>query len=142
MVLSSSCRFHDLDIGPDTPTDERFLFCPREEYVSLAEEVLIQMNIRYHKGLIVTGDQFLTKDLPAYQRVKTHFPEAICAEMEASAIASVCSRNQIPFLILRGISDLIFTDGNEVEFMTYLAEASKISARICQAFIRQINQLN
>ena len=141
VVLSASCRFHDLDIGPDTPTDERFLFIPSEKYVVLAEEILNQLEIRYHKGLIVTGDQFLTKDLPAYLRVKKHFSQAICAEMEAAAIASVCSRNKTPFIVLRGISDLIFTEGNEVDFMKYLEKASKTSAQICKAFVERINEL-
>jgi adenosylhomocysteine nucleosidase len=56
-----------------------------------------------HRGLIVTGDQFV-KDGTRSELV-TAFPDALCVEMEGGAIAQVCHLNDLPFVIVRVISD-------------------------------------
>ena len=56
-----------------------------------------------HRGLIVTGDQFV-KDDKRLELVHD-FPEALCVEMEGAAIAQVCYLNQLPFVIVRVVSD-------------------------------------
>ena len=135
IVLSDCCRCHDFDIGEDTRTDARFAYHPRPEEVELAETILKNMGYTYHRGLIVTGDQFLQKRNTVYDHLKAWYPEAICAEMEAASVASVCVRNKTPFIVLRSISDLIFVEGNEMDFNAYLKMASERSARICREMV-------
>jgi adenosylhomocysteine nucleosidase len=55
------------------------------------------------RGLIVTGDQFIT-DSERPQLTK-HFPDAACVEMEGASIAQVAHMNSKPFLVIRVISD-------------------------------------
>jgi adenosylhomocysteine nucleosidase len=58
---------------------------------------------RVHRGLIVTGDQFVKDDRRSM--LLQDLPEALCVEMEGGAIAQVCHLNGIPFVIVRVISD-------------------------------------
>ena len=49
--------------------------------------------------------------------------EALCVEMEGASIAQVCFLSNIPFLILRSISDTP-NDDNVVTYEKFLKEAS------------------
>lgn len=57
-----------------------------------------------HRGLVVTGDQFVSTQ-EHKQQIRSLFPSATCVEMEGAAIAQVATLNQIPHLIVRAISD-------------------------------------
>jgi len=54
-------------------------------------------------GIIATGDAFVTDTTLKHQiREETG---AIALDMESAAVAEVCSRNMVPCLIIKGISD-------------------------------------
>jgi len=55
------------------------------------------------------------------QRILHDFPEAMCVEMEGSAIAHAAFQNQIPFVILRAMSDQA-DDTAPDDFNAYLAQ--------------------
>ncbi|MBZ6002995.1 5'-methylthioadenosine/adenosylhomocysteine nucleosidase [Leuconostoc gelidum subsp. aenigmaticum] len=83
-------------------------------------------------GLIVSGDQFVQDE--AKQRILTHFPEAVLAEMEAAAVAQVAYQFNTPFIVLRGVSDLANGDSGVV-FDDYVVEAGKVSARLLLTYL-------
>lgn len=70
-----------------------------------------------------------------YQKLLKHFPASICSEMEAGAVAQVCTKFEIPFVILRGLSDVVHHSGNEMEFSEYASKASQQSAKMIQALL-------
>jgi adenosylhomocysteine nucleosidase len=62
-----------------------------------------------HEGVIVSGDQFI-QSLSHHQAIvdntKEVLPEGFHAiEMEGAAVAQVCNELQVPFVVLRAISD-------------------------------------
>ncbi|WP_300410657.1 5'-methylthioadenosine/adenosylhomocysteine nucleosidase [Lagierella sp.] len=65
----------------------------------------------YYEGLIITGDKFVV-DNETKNRLKTDF-NALCVEMEGAAIAHVCYLNDVKFLVIRSISDLADSSGDE-----------------------------
>ena len=74
-----------------------------------------------HRGLIVTGDQFI-KDEQRHA-ILSDFPVALCVEMEGGAIAQVCHLNQLPFVIVRVISDT--ADGEApADFLRFAEEVA------------------
>ena len=54
-------------------------------------------------GRIATGDQFVTST--NLQSITEIYPDTLCVEMEGAAIAQVCYLYNIPFVIIRSISD-------------------------------------
>jgi adenosylhomocysteine nucleosidase len=70
-----------------------------------------------HRGLIVTGDQFVKDDERA--ELLAAFPDALCVEMEGGAIAQVCHLNGVPFVIVRVISDNADSDA-PVDFKRFV----------------------
>lgn len=78
------------------------------------------------KGMIVSGDQFVSTE-GQREHITRHFEKALCAEMEGAAIGHVCLQNNIPFCIIRTMSDTAKGDSG-VEFATFAPIASKKSA--------------
>lgn len=65
-----------------------------------AEEI---EDIKYVVGTVASGDQFIAAK-EAKDKIKRNF-DADCAEMEGAAIAHACYVNNVPFVIIRAISD-------------------------------------
>ncbi|CAM3580179.1 5'-methylthioadenosine/adenosylhomocysteine nucleosidase [Erysipelothrix urinaevulpis] len=137
IVLSTQCQYHDLDIGPTTHTDPRFIFKPETSYLPTLETIIESMDLNCHTGLLLAGDQFITNQSPHFKIIQDLFPCAVAVDMESAAIAAVATRLKIPFVILRSLSDVTLHHGNELTFEEYLPLASENSAKICIEFIKK-----
>lgn len=58
---------------------------------------------KYEKGVIASGDIFCTA-IPMRDKIYAKF-NAECVEMEGAAIGQVCSLCNVPFVVIRSISD-------------------------------------
>lgn len=59
-------------------------------------------NFTCHFGRIITGESFIT-NLQRSSLIETH--QAMCVDMESASVAQVCYVNNIPFIVIRAISD-------------------------------------
>lgn len=112
-------------------------YTPDQDLLMKVKEILNQHNIHAHIGLIASGDQFISNS----QQVKTiqkHFPEAMCVEMEAAAIAQVCHVYHKKFIITRSLSDVFNKGKSHIQFDEYLKEASLQSAQMCNELVSQL----
>ena len=83
-------------------------------------------------GTIASGDQFIAESA-VKNRIVTQF-SAIAAEMEGAAIGHVCYVNNVPFCVVRAISD----GGDEAaqtDYPTFLAKAAKVSYQVVKNFL-------
>ena len=79
-----------------------------------------------HRGLIATGDQFISGAAEGGLRRRA-FPAAMAAEMEGGAVAQAASMSGVPFAVVRAISDL--ADGTAAaSFEQFEQHAADISA--------------
>ena len=60
--------------------------------------------------------------------------EALCVDMESGAVAQVCTRLGIKFLIIRSISDSI-TDDSGMEYTSFVKLAAENSKKILKEII-------
>lgn len=90
--------------------------------------IAITCGEKIRRGTVASGDTFIAQD-ELKQFLNNHFG-AICGEMEGAAIGQVCCANQIPFAVLRSISD----GGDENAQMDYPA-FKKIAAEKSTAII-------
>ena len=78
-------------------------------------------------GKIASGDQFIESSEVKNKIVEEHHP--MCVEMEGAAIGHACTVNDIPFVIIRTMSDN--ADENAADSATNFEEvAAKHSAGI------------
>ena len=85
-------------------------------------------------GIIASGDIFCT-DIEMKNKIYSKF-DADCVEMEGAAIAQVCYLNEIPFVVMRSISDSP-NGKNAITFDKFLKIASKRIANLLVEFIKE-----
>ena len=91
--------------------------------------------ISVFEGRIATGDQFISsKETKNAIRDTFH---AMCCEMEGAAIAHAAYLNQIPFVVMRYISDKA-DESAEVSYPEFEAAAAKHSAELIVSVIRNM----
>lgn len=73
-------------------------------------------------GTIASGDIFCNS-IDISQKIKKDF-NTLCVEMEGASIAQVCFLCNIPFLVIRCISDIIGKD-NLISYEKFLKDSSK-----------------
>lgn len=135
-VISNQVVQHDFDTSAvDGDEGVGLYFTSDQDLGDVCEQALQHMDIQVHRGLIASGDQFIADDL-ILQVLKTKFPTAICAEMEAGAIAQVCQHYQIPFVVLRSLSDVACDKDSHMDFQEYVEKASARSAMFCKEFMK------
>lgn len=107
IVIGSSYSHHDVNI-----TQMENLF-PKTSVFS-ADPYLLELftnnNIKGLTGPIVSGETFIS-DTEERKMIIDKF-QAIAVDMETSAMAHTCFINDIPFISLRGISDLANDDAD------------------------------
>jgi len=81
-------------------------------------------------GQMVSDDSFITEVNVA--EVRGHFPEALSTDMETTALAQVAHSYSLPFLSVRGISDLCGPDADE-DFHLGVDEAAERAAVVVLA---------
>lgn len=132
IVVAEDCVQHDLDVsflglprGAVPFSDLRF-FRAAEPLVQQACEVNLEAH-HVRRGRICTGDLFI-QDEAARDAIHDELG-GDCVEMEGAAVGQVCTLNDVPFLLVRAISD--HADGSsDIDFQAFLEEAARSSARI------------
>lgn len=111
IVLSEDALNHDMDatgFGYEPgiiPRMETSVFKADKTLVNLAKAVNEEVNsdIKTFVGRVVSGDQFIS-DADKKSMLVSQF-HGYCTEMEGAAIAQTAYLNQIPYLVIRAISD-------------------------------------
>ncbi len=106
VVVSDTVAYHDVNLTVfgykigQLPQHEQYF----RANLSLVEKAMSCQEIKLHKGLIVSGDQFIGSD-EQHQEIVKNFPQAMACEMEGAAVAHVCFDFKVPFVLIRSISD-------------------------------------
>lgn len=144
LVLSTDALQHDVDassFGYDVGIIPRMavsIFKADDELISLAESACLSANpdIKVYKGRVVTGDQFIADKDKKEWLCKNFNPK--CTEMEGAAIAQAAYLNNIPFIIIRAISDKA-DNSAEMDYPEFEAQAIKHTVKLVIKLIQQIN---
>ena len=109
-----------------------------EKISELLARTAISCGEKIHRGTIASGDTFIASS-ELKDMLKNEFG-AICGEMEGGAIGHTCAANNIPFAVLRSISDG-GDENSQLDYPTFKKIAAEISTTIILEFIKlQKNQ--
>ena len=95
----------------------------------------VNPDIHVFTGRIVSGDQFISSK-EVKNRIIDNF-HGLCTEMEGAAIAHAAFLNQIPFVIIRAISDKA-DDSAEMDYPTFEKKAAEHSAKLVEHMVAEI----
>ena len=130
IVLAKDCVQYDMDarglgfsVGTIPYTDLRF-FDSDAALLQHAQHTTTDHKI--HVGRILTGDRFVTHEyIEQLEALKLELG-GDAVEMEGAAVAQVCTIHQIPFLIIRTISDKANAD-SPIDFPRFLPTVAQKS---------------
>lgn len=108
----------------------------RETAVRVCKEV--NPDIQVFEGRIVSGDQFVA-DQAVKEDLKATFA-AYCTEMEGAAIAQAAYLNQVPFVVIRAISDK--ADNSAVEdYPTFEKKAAQHCVNLVEVMVSCLKKM-
>lgn len=139
VIIGHRVAHHDVDVTAfgyqmgqmaqmpvDYPSDDRL--------IAVAQDCAkVFPNATVHSGQIVSGDQFVA-DTQRFNTIRTWFPQAVAVEMEAAAIAQTCYQFDLPFVVIRAVSDLANEDAS-ISFDEFVEQAGKHSAEMVIAMV-------
>jgi adenosylhomocysteine nucleosidase len=139
IVVSTDCLHHDMDVTPlgfkkgEIPFSKKSIFIADEKLRDLA--VLASKEVVEGKaitGRILSGDQFIA-DRAIVKSLHQEL-QGDCTEMEGAAVAQVCDMNDVPFVIVRSMSDK--ADGSaHINFPEFTKLASRRSYDIVSRMV-------
>lgn len=143
IVISTDTLQHDVDAtGFGYPLGEIPQLGVREfaadkRMIELAEEVCEKVNpeIQVFRGRVVSGDQFICS-----KEVKAGLIEnfaGYCTEMEGAAIAQAAYLNEIPYVVLRAVSDKADDSAHET-YETFERKAADHCAKVVIGMVKEL----
>jgi adenosylhomocysteine/aminodeoxyfutalosine nucleosidase len=131
LVVATKLCQHDLDITafghPFGYVPEGAVFVESDQaLLELAKDVAKDMDKPLLEGIIATGDQFVADENRKNWIGETFGADAL--EMEGASVAVVCDAFDVPFFILRAISDAADMDAG-FSFDEFLESSAKESAK-------------
>lgn len=141
-VVSTKAVYHDVDVqifgykkGQIPGCSQEFL--ADEKLVQKAKEVFLKTEFskehQIKEGVIASGDQFISNKDIKTQIISDFSP--MCVEMEGASIAHACTLNNVPFVIIRCMSDCADDSANN----TYEFNED-ICAKMCSTLVLQLIQ--
>lgn len=142
ILISTEVRHHDVDVTafgyeigqlPQNPA----AFKPNEQLVKLAQKEAKKAGFNVVSGLICSGDAFINGN-EKINEIRQNFPNVAAVEMEAAAIAQVCHGFNVPFVIVRAVSD-VADKKSHLSFEEFLPLAAEKSSAIVLAMLNDID---
>lgn len=138
IVISKEVRHHDVDVTafgyekgqlPANPP----AFIAEPTLVSKAIDKTKQAGFNAVSGLVCSGDLFVN-GAEMIAKIRTDFPSVVAVEMEAASIAQVCHAFNVPFVVVRAISD-VADKQSHLSFDEFLPLAAEKSSTIVLAML-------
>ncbi len=143
IVVADRVCEHDMDTTPlgdpagfITGIDCIYMECDKS-VSNLIMECTKELGYNSIYGTIASGDVFVSTD-EQRNKIRDVFNGA-AAEMEGGAIGHVCTMNNVPFAVLRAMSDCA-NDDSKVDFPTFAAKAAENSIEIIKLFLKKVGK--
>lgn len=142
IVVSKDALYHDMDVTslgykPGEIPQLGLEFKADDNLIALAKSSCEEVNPDIHvfTGRVVSGDQFISSK-EVKDRIIENF-QGLCTEMEGAAIAHASFLNEVPFVIIRAISDKA-DDSAEMDYPTFEKKAAEHSAKLVEHMVARI----
>jgi len=142
IVIGKSLVQHDFDI---TAFNHEKGYIPKvgtfiesDEYLTRLASSISVLDCNVLTGVIASGDIFCTETKMS-EKIRQKF-QALCVEMEGASIAQVCALDNIPFLVIRSISDTLKKDNNVLTYEEFLEHSSKQIAIFMKKLLEKLSE--
>lgn len=139
LAIATDTVQHDYDVSAlGAPIGElskiNVIYLPCDPtLVAKAQQAAEAVGINYVKGVIATGDQFISAQ--ARKNVIIELFDGIACEMEGGAIGHTCYVNGVPYLVLRAISDEA-DGGAPTDFVEFATKSARNTVSILKEMLK------
>lgn len=144
IVIGETIVHHDVDVTAfgtykfgQVPNDEAF-YTAGKDLVVRAKKAVEELAYDYKVGMIASGDQFVYNK-ERLLNINSTYDNIYAIEMEAAAIAQVCTYFNTPFVIVRSISDVIGEENQHLSFDDFLEKAALKASLFLERYIEHIS---
>ncbi|MBB6671122.1 5'-methylthioadenosine/adenosylhomocysteine nucleosidase [Cohnella nanjingensis] len=140
IVISTSSMQHDMDVTPLGYARGVIPYQAESEWP--AGQALVQLAVAAGEkvfpghcktGKVLSGDQFIA-DRAVVRQLHEEL-NGTCTEMEGAAVAQVCAMNEVPYVVIRSMSDK--ADGSaDVNFAEFTVTAANRSFAIVNEMVQ------
>lgn len=133
IVIATETAYHDVNCTADGEVwgqlpGQPTRFKADSEWGKKIGNASTDSGLNVHYGLIVTGDQFIAGKAMVAE-IKKHFPDVLAGEMEGAAVGQVAHQFNVPYVVVRAMSDTGDEDANQ-SFSEFLVQAGHQSAQM------------
>ena len=141
IVVSTDACEHDMDVTAlgykqgIIPQMKESFFKADRQLVEAAIEVCREVNpdINVYEGRVLSGDQFISGEEIKNKLIDLF--DGFCTEMEGAAIAHAAFLNEIPYVVIRAISDK--ADGSaHMDYPEFERAAAAHSAKLVENLVK------
>ena len=142
VVISEDLIQHDVDVTAFgeklgvIPRMESSVFKADDELIELAEKAGKKLKGKVIVGRILSGDQFIASP-EKIAFLKKEF-NGDCAEMEGAAVGHVCQIFDIPFVVVRTMTDKANSDAH-TDYATFMKIAAENSITLVDEMLKNID---
>lgn len=144
LVVATDCVQHDFEVGAlgyepglvPGRDEVGFAADARMRDAALAAAAEVAPEVHALAGRVASGDQFVCRE-ETRQRIVSGFG-ALCCEMEGAAIAQAATLNDVPFVVVRAISDKPGTEGQEADYATFEEASAHRCAKIVERMVETL----
>lgn len=139
IVISSEVAYHDVSSEILTeyhPWMKDIYFKPDSKLLKLSETVAKSLLAPHkcHTGRIITGEKFITHNEREHL---INIFKPLCVDMESASVAHTCFVNNIPFIVIRSMSDNADENSSET-FESNIEMAALNSLILVEGLIKKL----
>ncbi len=142
VIISDQVVHHDVDVTafgyqPGQLPSMPETFSADAELIAIAQAAVAKVGeVKAKTGLIGSGDVFMC-EVERVAQARALFPSMKAVEMEAAAVAQVCHKFEVPFVVVRSLSDVADKE-SPASFEEYLVVAAQNSSKMIRAMLQDI----
>jgi len=137
VVISDNLAYYDADVSAFGYKYGQMAGCPR---AFKADEKLVNLiktqNPTFIVGDMLSGDKFVCDKHNPNEYIRTHFEDLniLTTDMESTSLANACYLLDIPFVVVRVVSDILESVGQKESY----EEILKISSVVAKDIIHKL----
>lgn len=138
VIIATKVGYYDVDV---TDFDYKLgQMCGCSQYFACDTEY-IKNNLRKSElslveGIVLSGDTFMNREKYLKSNLVKLDDDILACEMESGAVGQVCYIYNIPFVVIRSISDIVTRDNNNFE--EHVSNANETSTNSAKALLQLI----
>lgn len=141
VLVADKVAYHDVWCGPGTEYGAAdgcpLFFTPMQRGLEVMKEISSEVDEDIRFGLLCSGDKFISR-VDEVREIKSNFPEALGCDMESASIAQTCMKADVPFMVVRVMSDMPGGGENVSEYENFWSEAPAHTFEVVNRFINRI----